>query len=109
MSYNRLDDRTIDDPILLALFHQEVIARATSYSADNISYTIKPDEVYRSDLSAFRCYGNEELRWVFRLLVGQESETEAMPVGTTLTVPPVAWIRDRMRDYASGTVELISG
>ncbi len=28
MSYNRLDDRTIDDPILLALFHQEVIARA---------------------------------------------------------------------------------
>ena len=54
MSYNRLDDRTIDDPILLALFHQEVIARATSYSADNISYTIKPDEVYRSDLSAFR-------------------------------------------------------
>ncbi|EPD5061728.1 hypothetical protein ACSAY2_004791 [Escherichia coli] len=26
MSYNRLDDRTIDDPILLALFHQEVIA-----------------------------------------------------------------------------------
>ena len=80
-----------------------------SYSADNISYTIKPDEVYRSDLSAFRCYGNEELRWVFRLLVGHESETEAMPVGTTLTVPPVAWIRDRMRDYASGTVELISG
>ncbi|MCY2267801.1 baseplate protein, partial [Klebsiella pneumoniae] len=103
------DDRTIDDPILLALFHQEVIARATSYSADNISYTIKPDEVYRSDLSAFRCYGNEELRWVFRLLVGHESETEAMPVGITLTVPPVAWIRDRMRDYASGTVELISG
>nr|WP_238340055.1 baseplate protein [Citrobacter sp. NCU1] len=91
------------------MFHQEVIARATSYSADNIPYTIKVDEVYRSDLAAFRCYGNMELRWVFRLLAGHEAETEAMSVGTTFTVPPVAWIRDRMRDYASGSVELTSG
>lgn len=109
MSYNRLDDRTIEDTVLLALFHQEVISRATSYNADNVEYTIKPDELYRSDLAAYRCYGNSELRWVFRLLAGHESETEEMPVGTTLTLPPAAWIRDRMRDYATGAPELTSG
>ncbi|QCZ30193.1 baseplate protein [Leclercia adecarboxylata] len=108
MSYNRLDDRTIDDPVLLALFHQEVIARATSYNADNFQYTIKPDEVQRSDLCAFRAYENADLRWVFRLLVGHEAETENMPVGTTLTLPAITWLRDRMRDY-TGAPELASG
>lgn len=108
MSYNRLDDRTIEDPILLALFHQEVIARATSYHADNTPYTIKPDETQRSDLCAQRAYENADLRWVFRLLVGHEAETENMPVGTTLNLPAIAWLRERMRDY-TGEPELASG
>jgi len=108
LSYNRLDDRTIEDAVLLALFHQEVIARATSFNVDNFPYTIKPDEAQRSDLAAHRAYENADLRWVFRLLVGHESETESMPVGKTLTLPSLTWLRDRMRDY-SGAPELISG
>lgn len=109
MSYNRLDDRCIEDDVLLALFHQEVIAQSTSFTADNLEYTIKPDEATRSDLAAHRAYGNADLRWVFRLLVGHEAETEFMPVGTTLSLPSSTWIRDRMRDYASGKPELKNG
>lgn len=109
MSYNRLDDRSIDDVILRGLFHQEVIKRSASFHEDNNDYTIKLDEQYRSDLAAYRAYENEDLRWVIRLLVGLESETEALPVGRTLSLPDVAWLRDRIRDYASGNPELISG
>lgn len=109
MSYNRLDDRSIEDVILRALFHQEVVKRASSYHEDNTDYTIKPDEIYRSDLAAFRAYGNEDLRWVFRVLLGLEFETEAMTAGTTLSLPDMAWIRDRIRDYAGGKPELVNG
>lgn len=110
MSYNRLDDRSIDDVVLRGLFHQEVMKRAASYHDDNSDYTIKPDETYRADLAAHRAYGgNADMRWIFRLLCGLESEMDPLPVGKTLSLPDMAWIRDRIRDYAGGTPELISG
>ena len=56
MSYNRLDDRSIEDVVLRSLFHQEVIKRSASFHEDNHDYTIRLDEVYRSDLAAHRAY-----------------------------------------------------
>lgn len=106
MSYSRLDDRYVTDDILRALLHQEMVKRVSEYNADNFQYTIKIDEVFRSDLAAYRAYGNAELRWVFRVLVGHESEMDEMPAGTTLTLPDMAWIRNRIRDYAGDTPEI---
>lgn len=110
MSYNRLDDRSIEDIVLRGLFHQEVIKRSSSFHEDNSDYTIKIDEAYRADLAAFRAYNeNDDLRWIFRVLCGLESEMDPLPVGKTLSLPDMSWIRDRIRDYASGKPELISG
>lgn len=110
MSYNRLDDRSIDDVVLRSLFHQEVIRRANAYHEDNSDYTIRPDETYRADLAAHRAYeGNADLRWVFRLLCGLESEMDPLPIGQTLSLPDMSWIRSRIRDYAGGRPELYSG
>ena len=95
MGYSRLDDRYIEDDIFRALFHQEMIKRVSEYHSDNFQYTIKIDEVYRSDLAAYRAYGNADLRWVFRV-----------PAGTTLTLPDVAWLRNKIRDYASAEPEI---
>ncbi|EFE7114075.1 baseplate protein [Escherichia coli] len=106
MGYSRLDDRYIEDDIFRALFHQEMIKRVSEYHSDNFQYTIKIDEVYRSDLAAYRAYGNADLRWVFRVLMGHESEMEEMPAGTTLTLPDVAWLRNKIRDYASAEPEI---
>ncbi|MBZ6971710.1 baseplate protein [Klebsiella grimontii] len=109
MSYSRLDDRYVSDDVLRALLHQDMIKRVSARFSDNFQYTIKIDEVYRSDLAALRAYGNEDLRWVFRVLVGHESETEEMPAGTTLTLPDLAWLRNRIRDYAGGAPEIANG
>lgn len=106
MGYSRLDDRYIEDDIFRALFHQEMIKRVSEYHPDNFQYTIKIDEVYRSDTAAYRAYGNADLRWVFRVLVGHESEMEEMPAGTTLTLPDVAWLRNKIRDYAGAEPEM---
>jgi hypothetical protein len=105
MSYSRLDDRYVSDDILRAMLHQEVLLRVKVYREDSFEYTIKPDELYRSDLAAFRAYGTDDLRWVFRLLSGHESEMEEMPVGTTFTLPDQAWIRKRIREYAGTSPE----
>jgi hypothetical protein len=109
VSYSRLDDRYIGDDVLRALLHQEVMKRVSVYRSDNFQYTIKIDETYRSDLAAFRAYGNADLRWVFKVLVGQESEMQEMPVGTTVTLPDLAWVRNRIRDYAGDTPEIDNG
>ncbi|SPW74208.1 Uncharacterised protein [Escherichia coli] len=37
---------------------------------------------------------------------GHESEMEEMPAGTTLTLPDVAWLRNKIRDYASAEPEI---
>lgn len=105
MSYSRLDDRYITDDILRAMLHQEVLLRVDGYREDNFEYTIKLDEGYRSDLASFRAYGTADLRWVFRILAGHESEMEELPIGTTFTLPDQAWIRNRIRAYAGTSPE----
>lgn len=109
MSYSRLDDRYVTDDVLRALLHQEMIKRVAAYHSDNFQYTIRIDETYRSDLAAHRAYGTADLRWVFRVLVGHESEMEEMPAGTTLTLPDLAWVRNRIRDYAGEAPEIDNG
>lgn len=105
MSYSRLDDRYVSDDVLRAMLHQEVLLRVQGYREDNLQYTIALDESFRSDLASYRAYGTAELRWVFRLLAGHESEMEELPVGTTFTLPDSAWIRNRIRDYAGSAPE----
>jgi len=110
VSYNRLDDRSIEDVVLRSLFHQKVIKRSASFHEENQDYTIRLDEIFRADLAAYRAYeGNADLRWIFRLLCGIESEMEPLPAGQTLSLPDMAWLRNRMREYAGGKPELISG
>ncbi|MGL5103111.1 MAG: hypothetical protein ACRC6N_11395 [Plesiomonas sp.] len=69
-------------------------------------YTVKPDEEFRADLIASRAYKNSTLRWVIRLVAGHESETESLPIGENLSLPSVAWIRDRIRHYSSSQPEI---
>lgn len=99
--YSRLDDRYIEDPIIRSFMHNEVVAKSTSQDSDLQPYDIKPDEEYRTDLVAYRIWQTHELRWAVRIICGTEAEWDALPVGTTINVPTLAWLRDRIRHYAS--------
>lgn len=99
-NYSRLDNRSIEDPIIRAYMHREIIQQAARYDEEtNFSYTIKGDEKYRPDLVAYRAWGSHDLRWVVDVLVGNEAETEALPVGKDFSFPSAAFIRDRVRHY----------
>ncbi|CAM3952423.1 baseplate protein [Serratia sp. arafor3] len=98
-TYNRLDDRCIEDPIIRAYLHNEVIRKSNSQDVDLYRYDIKPDEEYRPDLVAHRIWGICELRWCVRLLAGTVAEYEPLPIGQTLSAPSIAWLRERIRHY----------
>lgn len=100
MSYNRMDDRYISSDILRALMHKDMLDRVAAYHDDNFTYVIKLDEIYRSDLAAYRAYGTSELRWVFRVIAGHEIETEQLPAGSSFTLPDATWLRNLIRSYA---------
>lgn len=100
-SYSRLDDRCVDDPIIRAYLHNEVVAKSTSRDTDLQDYDVRPEEEYRPDLVAMRVWGTSELRWAVRIIADVETEFDPLPVGTTLQAPSMAWIRDRIRHYTS--------
>ncbi|MCZ4061173.1 baseplate protein [Pantoea sp. LMR881] len=99
--YSRLDDRYIDDPVIRSFMHNEVVAKSTSQDSDLYGYDIKPEEEYRPDLVAHRVWGTDELRWAVRTIAGTEAEWDPLPVGETLYMPPLAWLRDRIRHFAN--------
>lgn len=103
---SRLDDRSIEDPIIRAYMRQAVMEKAQSYDSDLLIYDIQSDEVYRPDLIAYRIWGTGELRWVITLVCGLEDESEAMAEGTELTVPTLAWIREQINAFSGDTPEL---
>ncbi|HBM2815644.1 TPA: baseplate protein [Enterobacter hormaechei subsp. xiangfangensis] len=99
-TYSRLDDRSVEDPILRAIMHREILTQANSYDdVNNFSYEIKLDEVWRSDLAAYRAWGSADLGWVIRLIAGHENLCEELQPGTIYSLPSAAWIRDRVRHY----------
>lgn len=106
MSISRLDDRSVADPIIRAYMHQAVVAKCNSYDSDLIPHDIALDEIYRPDLIAHRVWGTVELRWVITRVCGQEDESEALPVGTTLFLPELAWIREQINIYSVNKPEL---
>ena len=110
-TYNRLDDRYLEDPVLRSLLYRDVCDKANSQDEDLASHDIMPDEEYRPDLAAQRIWEVAELRWVVRAIAGVDAEWDPLPVGKTIMAPPLAWIRDRIRHYAdngevTGTVTM---
>jgi len=98
--YSRLDDRSVEDLILRAYLHREIIQQSERFDDENnFTYTIKPDEKYRPDLASYRAYGTVELRWVINRIAGHESELEPLQAGQDLSLPSTAFIRDRVRHY----------
>ncbi len=100
---SRLSPLNIDDDILRSYLFASLRAYVADESnADVLEYEIRQDEEYRRDLSAYRVYGNADLRWVFSVVADVEDEADPMPVGTVLRLPTAAWLREEIRHFAEG-------
>lgn len=106
MTMSRLDDRNVSDVVIRAYMRQAIVEKCASFDTDLIPHDITEDEIYRPDLISQRVWETSELRWVITLVCGQEDESEALPVGTTLFLPEVAWIRELINKFSSRAPEL---
>lgn len=102
MSLSRLDNQQISDPIQRSYLHRIVRDKALTYDLDLITHYIAVDEAYRPDLVSYRNYKTPDLQWVVTLVYGNEDPAAAMSPGTEIRLPPLAWIREQIRHFASG-------
>ncbi|EPB0010800.1 baseplate protein [Escherichia coli] len=107
-NYSRLDDRIVDDAIIRSYLYRDILNRIAENDSELITRCVLTDEEYRPDLLASRVYGASEghiLRWLVSLVVGNESEDLPLPVGEDIVLPPLTWVRERIRHWST-TAEL---
>jgi hypothetical protein len=56
------------------------------------------------ELIAHRFYGTDKLKWVVMVVAQLDDLREALPVGETIWLPPIVWVRQRIK-YHSGLEE----
>lgn len=101
--YSRLDDRCIEDAIIRSCLYRDIIKRIDGNDSELVTRCVLPDEEYRPDLLAFRVYGPgcHVLRWLVSLVAGNESEDLPLPVGENIVLPPLVWVRERIRHWSN--------
>ena len=102
MTLSRLSPYNVTDDIRRSDLYREIRKGNDGWPA----YTIQPDEVLRPELTAFRYYGTDQLKWVVLIAAKLDDLREPMTAGTEIRLPPIAWIRERIKYYAGDSSEV---
>lgn len=96
MTLSRLSPDNITDDLLRADLYRDI----RKGNDDWPQYEIQPDEVLKPELTAHRAYGTDQLKWVILIAAGLDEMREALTAGTKIQLPPIVWIRERIKHYA---------
>ena len=94
---SRLSPYNITDALVRSALYREIRAGAEDWT----EYTIKPDEVLRPELAAYRFYGTDQLKWVVLIAAGMDDMRERLQDGDTIKLPSSTWVRQRIMYYAA--------
>ncbi len=97
---DRLSPYNITDTLARAELYREIKAGDPKWS----SIEVQPDEVLRPELTAYRFYQTDVLKWVVLIVAGIDDMREAMESGQKLQLPPKVWVRQRIRHYSGEDV-----
>jgi hypothetical protein len=92
---SRLSPYNITDDLLRSDLYREI----RKGNDDWPKYEIQPDEVLKPELAAYRVYGTDQLKWVVLIAAGLDDMREALEAGTKIQLPPIVWIRERIKYY----------
>jgi hypothetical protein len=93
---SRLSPYNVTDDILRSDLYREIRQGNDSWP----TYEIQPDEALMPELTAYRAYGTDQLKWVVLIAAGLDDMREQMEAGTKIKLPPTVWIRERIKYYA---------
>ncbi len=96
---SRLSIENISDSLVRARLYKEI--REGQEDDEWPIYTIEPADELSPDFVAYKVYGTAELKWLILIASGLDDMRERMDSGLELRLPPVAWIRQKIKYYSS--------
>lgn len=94
----RLSPYNITDDLIRANLYKE-IRQGQVKDNDWTPHEIQLDEILMPELIAYRRYGTDQLKWVILIAAGLDDMREPLDSGTVIKLPPVMWIRERIKFY----------
>ncbi len=91
---NRLDRENFGGPIVRGLLYKAL----RNPKDDWTQHTVEPNEEYDLYKIAYRIYGTTDVWWVIAVCAGVDDPLEKIPAGTNFTVPPLAWVREKLKN-----------
>ena len=98
---SRLSPYNIKDDLLRVNLYREVREGQTQDLQDWTEYTVQPADVLRPELVAYKHYGTASLKWVILVAANLDDMRESLPAGAVLKLPPVTWVRLRIKHYVA--------
>lgn len=95
--FDRLSPYNISDDLIRGELYREIRDGAKNLATGWIEHTIQPDERLMPELAAYREYKTDTLKWVVLVVAGLDDYREALPVGEVLRLPPLVWVRQRIK------------
>ncbi len=103
---NRLSPYNIQDDIVRGELYREIMDGSENRTTGWIEHTIQPDERLMPELVSHREYGTDELKWVVLIVVGLDNYRESLEVGAKIYLPPLVWVRQRIKHWVDREVEI---
>ncbi len=92
-SRHRLSIYNIPDALARGRFVREI----RDAKDDWVRWEVLEEEAYRADLISFRYYGTEEAASIIYSAAFIDNPELPIQIGSQIPLPPVAWIRQRIR------------
>ena len=92
---SRLSPYGVEDDLLRASLYKEIRQGSPGWT----QYEIQPGDVGFPELIAHRVYGTADMKWVVLIAAKIDSMRNFMDSGEVLLLPPVAWVRERIKHY----------
>jgi len=96
---SRLSPYNIKDTLRRGELYRDIRDGAKAKISGWMEYEIQQDERLSPELISYRVYGTDELKWLIVVIAELDDIREALPVGETIRLPGVVWVRQRIRHH----------
>ena len=94
---SRLSPYNVKDDLHRVELYREIRNGEKKQSEGWVEYEIQPDERLKPEMIAYRHYGTDSLKWVVLVVTQLDDMREALEVGETIWLPPMVWVRQRIK------------
>ncbi len=89
---NRLSRANFGRELIRARLYKQILTPEDNWN----TYTVQPHKELDLYRISHNIYGTKDLYWVVAIVSGLTKPQDIVQAGTELTVPPIAWIQDKV-------------